>query len=280
MAQLAQPLRRVSYWALCMSLVLIVPLAGARSMRIDGVYQIVGILLFVTVGLSAWQVSRPLTNHLEVADPRLRLAGSLLLAPFALIALLWVGLGTPWDATPSENRMRYAVLLTGSVAMTVAMFLLKELLGETGERLYSELGLAMGVLSGAALLVWSSFQMGFHALVVAQGQALPAVGAVNDVFDALLFAGGCLAYIMTAALAHSLAKAGWLGRKASLAYVLLNSLAVALLLLRGVSYPSPSASPAPWYTRPGFVVGIPAVPWIMPFLLGAILLRRCGDFPE
>ena len=29
--------------------------------------------------------------------------------------------------------------------------------------------------------------------------------------------------------------------------------------------------------RPGFVAGIPAVPWIMPFLLGVVVLRRAGD---
>lgn len=277
MTGLAKSLRRASYWVLCMSPLLIAPLTGARSMRIDGIYQVVGAVLFATVALSAWRLSRPLPGQVQVCDPRLQLAGILLLAPFAFIALLWVGLGTPWDATPSENVMRYAVLLTGAVAITVAVFLLKELLCESGERLYSGLSLATGLLSGAAFFVWTGFQMGFHALVVAQGQALPAVAAVNNVLDALLFAAGCLAYLMTATLAHSLGEARWLGRRASVAYVLLNMLALALLLLRGVSFPSPNASPDPWYTRPGFVVGIPAMPWLMPFLLGTVLLRRCSD---
>ena len=74
-------------------------------------------------------------------------------------------------------------------------------------------------------------------------------------------------------IAHSLGRAGWLGRGASLAYVLLNVVAFVLLVLRGVSFPSPTASPEPWYTRPGFVVGIPAMPWIMPYFLGVILVR-------
>lgn len=82
---------------------------------------------------------------------------------------------------------------------------------------------------------------------------------------------------MTATLAHSLARAGWLGRRPALAYVLLNILAFALLLVRGLSFPTPGANPGPWYTRPGFVVGIPAMPWVMPYLLGAAILRRCGD---
>jgi hypothetical protein len=280
MTPVALSLRRASYWTLCLSLVLILPLAGVRSMRAEGLHQVVGVLLFAMVALSAWWLSRPLPSQVRIPDPRLRLAGSLLLAPFALIALLWVGIGTPWEATPSENTMRYAVLLTGVVAITVAVFLAKELLCETGERLYSALALAASVLSAAAFLVWASFQMGFHALVLSQGQVPVGLAAVNNVLDALLFAAGCLAYAMTAALAYSLGKARWLGPKAALGYVLLNILALALLLVRGVSFPSPNASPDPWYTRLGFIVGIPAMPWVMPFLLGAVLLRRCSDAQE
>jgi len=276
----AQPVRHASYWTLCMSPLLIVPLVGSRAMRIEGLYQGAGVLLSATVALSAWRLSRPLKGPVQPADPRLRLAGSLLLAPFALIALLWVGLGTPWDATPAENTMRYSVLLIGAVAITAAVFLLKELLCEIGERLYSSLGLATSLLSGGAFLVWASFQVGFFTLVVAQARVPSGVAAVNDMLDALLFAAGCLAYIMTATLAHSLGKVRWLGRRAALAYVLLNILALALLLLRGVAFPNPGASPDPWYTRPGFIVGIPAMPWVMPFFLGAVLLRRCGEVQE
>jgi hypothetical protein len=31
------------------------------------------------------------------------------------------------------------------------------------------------------------------------------------------------------------------------------------------------------YTSPGFIVGIPTVPFIMPFLFGVVLLRRAGE---
>jgi hypothetical protein len=37
----------------------------------------------------------------------LAIAGIFLITPFALLALLWVGLGPPWEATPPENQMRY-----------------------------------------------------------------------------------------------------------------------------------------------------------------------------
>jgi hypothetical protein len=48
-------------------------------------------------------------------------------------------------------------------------------------------------------------------------------------------------------------------------------------VMRGMSFPNPAALSTPWYTRPGFIAGIPAVPFIMPFLLGVVSLRRAGD---
>jgi hypothetical protein len=125
-------------------------------------------------------------------------------------------------------------------------------------------------------VVWTSFQLGYHAMTAAQGSLSPALVTANNVFDALLFAAAALAYVATAAFAHALGAARWLGRPAVRVYVLLNLLALALLALRGVSFPVPGAGAEPWSTRPGFIVGIPALPWIIPFLLGVVLLRRAG----
>jgi len=36
----------------------------------------------------------------------------------------------------------------------------------------------------------------------------------------------------------------------------------------------------PWYASPGFIVGIPAVPFIIPFLFGVVLLRRAGEIDQ
>ena len=47
--------------------------------------------------------------------------------------------------------------------------------------------------------------------------------------------------------------------------------------MRGVAYPEISSDTAPWYTRPGVIAGIPAIPWIMACLLGVVVLRRAGD---
>jgi hypothetical protein len=172
--------------------------------------------------------------------------------------------------------MRYAVLLAGSVGVTAGFVVLKDALVESGERVFSALALATSVLSGAAYLGWSSFQLGYFSLILANGEVSPALASMNDVFDALLFAASALAYIATAALALALRQAGWVGQNATRTYVALSAIAMTLLFLRGVSFPAPGSDPAPWYTRPGFIVGIPAVPWLMPYFLGVLILRRAG----
>ena len=49
------------------------------------------------------------------------------------------------------------------------------------------------------------------------------------------------------------------------------------LVIRGLQFPDPAEVFKHWYAIPGFVVGIPAVPWIMSCLFGVVLLRRVGD---
>lgn len=277
--QPASTARRFGYVFLCITPFLVAALAGARPLRIAGIHQAVGIILFATIALCVWWLGgRGTTAGAEQAQ-RLRVAGVLLVAPFAMVALLWIGLGTPWDATPPENVMRYAVLLASAVAVTTAFVVLKEVLSDDGERLSSSLGLALNVLAGSAYVVWISFQLGAHAARASQGQVLPAIISLGDVFDTLLFVACALTYLATAAFAESLGRLGWLRRGSSRAYVVLNLLALTFLTVRGLSFPDPTASSTPWYMRPGFIAGIPAIPWVMPYLLGVVLLRRAGDAP-
>ena len=51
-------------------------------------------------------------------------------------------------------------------------------------------------------------------------------------------------------------------------------LGLAFLLARGFAYPNPHAAFSNWYTVPGFIAGIPAVPWIPLCAIGVLTLRR------
>lgn len=268
--------RQVSYVFLCSVPFLLFPLVGVRALRIPGVYQTVGAVLLAVIVSAAWLLGVRAIKGPE-GRQRLALAGTFLLVPSTLFSLLWIGLASPGEATPVENRMRFLVLIVGSIAVTGGFVLLRETLDEAGERVYSTLGSAANMLAGAAYLVWMSFTLGMVVVRVQAGQILPAVRAVYDVYDILLFFACVLTYLTTAAFATSLGRARWLGRGATRTYVIVSFVALLFLMLRGFSYPDLTASSTPWYLRPAFIAGIPAVPWIMPFLLGVVLVRRAGD---
>ena len=59
--------------------------------------------------------------------------------------------------------------------------------------------------------------------------------------------------------------------------MIVSLIAVLFLALRGLPFPELTATTTVWYLQPAFIAGIPAVPWIMPFLLGVVLLRRAGN---
>lgn len=175
--------------------------------------------------------------------------------------------------------MRYLVLIGATIAIAVGFVMLKEELSETGERHFSTLGFAAIVLAGPVYLVWGTFMFGANFAQEHTGRVPEGIASLNEVLDLMLFLGGALTYLATAAFAVSMGHAHWLGRGASRTYGIVNLVAFLFLLIRGLQFPDPKALSTPWYTSPGLIVGIPAVPFIMPFLLGVVLLRRAGDEP-
>jgi len=269
------PVRRVSYVFLCIVPFLSFVVVGVRALRVPGVYQAVGVAYFAAIAIATWTLGARAIRA-DAQDRRLLgLAGTLLVTSFALVALLWVGLGPPWQATAAENQMRYLVLIVMATAIAGGFVVLREALSEAGERFYSTLGFAAIMLSGPLYLIWNTFAFGVFFAKEHTGQVPPAIISLGDTMDVLLFVAGFLTYLATAAFAASLGRVQWLGRGATRAFIVVTFVALLFLVTRGLRYPNGRATP--WYTSPGFIVGIPAVPFIMPFLFGVVLLRRAGE---
>jgi hypothetical protein len=267
--------RRVSYIFLCIVPFLTFVVAGVHAFRVPGVYQTVGIIYFAAIAIAAWTLGARAIKA-DAQDRRLLgLAGTLFVIPFALVALLWVGVGGPWQATAAENQMRYVVLIVMATAIAGGFVVLREALSEAGERFYATLGFAAIMLSGPLYLIWNTFAFAAFFGKEHAGEMPAAIVSLRDMLDLLLFVAGFLTYLATAAFAASLGRVQWLGRGAARAFMIVNAVALLFLVIRGVQYPDGRATP--WYTNPGFIVGIPAVPFIMPFLLGVVLLRRAGE---
>jgi hypothetical protein len=172
--------------------------------------------------------------------------------------------------------MRFLVLLANAVIVASAFIALKEVLYDRGERFYSTVGFAASIPAGAAYLVCISMSVA-GSIVGLSAEDGSFARWLSELYSALEFVACVLTYIATAAFAASLGQARWLGRGAVRAYVTASMVLLLLLVMRGVSFPELSGDTAPWYVRPGFIAGIPAIPWIMPCLLGVVLLRRAGD---
>jgi hypothetical protein len=271
--------RRVSYVFLCIVPFLNFAVVGLRAFRVPGVYQMVGVAYFAAMAIAAWTLGARAIIASAERERRLALVGMLLIVPSTLMALLWVGLGPPWEATPVENRMRYLVLLIDSIAVTGGFVVLEQALQEAGECFYSTLGTALAILAGAAYLVWNCFFLGLYVLKARGGQTPAAFVSLSDSIDALIFIACLLTYLATLIFAVCIGRVRWLGHGATRAYVIANLLFLLLIVIKGLSYPDPTASSAPWYLNLGFIAGIPAVPWIIPYLFGVVLLRRAGREP-
>jgi hypothetical protein len=269
--------RRLSYVFLCLVPFLAFVVVGVRAFRVPGIYQVAGLAYFTVIAFAAWKLSAGAIRADVQSRRLLVLAGMLLITPFALVSLLWVGLGTPWQATPAENQMRYLVLIVMATAISTGFVVLREALSEAGERFYATLGFAAIILSGSLYLIWNTFAFGVFFGKEHAGEVPAALVSLGDTLDVLLFVAGFLTYLATLAFAASLGRVQLLGRRATLTFTIVNGIALLFLVVRGLHYPDPRALSTPWYANPGFVVGIPAVPFIMPFLFGVVLLRRAGD---
>jgi hypothetical protein len=198
--------RRMSYAFLCVTPFLVTIAVPVRTLRIAGVYHVIRGVLFASTSIAASTLGARADGAEVQGRRQLGLTGLLLVAPFAIVALLWVGLGPPWVATPAENQMHYLVLMVIAIAVVGGVVLLKDVLSEAGERFYSTLGFAGIILAGPLYLVWNSFRSECIFAKEHAGQVPPVLVSLNAVLDLLLFLGGALTYLATATYAASLGR--------------------------------------------------------------------------
>lgn len=268
-----------SRFSLYAGLALATVLFGARAEYAAGLRIAIAVALPAAIALAAWKTGARALKSADADQQRLATAGCLLILPFAAFALL-AGYGRPDQATHAQNQSRYVALLINAIAVGGGLALLAAALRDAQERFLSTLGLAAILFATPVYLVWAALCFEIHRVLAAVGPggAVPAwLNALNDLSDVLLFFGGALTYAATAALAAAAGRAKWLGRRTARAYVIAGAVALLCLALRGLRFPDPAEVFKHAYAIPGFVAGIPAVPWIMPCLIGVSLLRRAGE---
>jgi hypothetical protein len=259
---------------LCIAPFLNLVAASVRGLR--PAHVPIGLILFAVIAAAGWAAGgRALVSGPEESRP-LALAGILLFLPFALVALLWTGIGAPFQATLAENHMRFIVLVSDSIIVTVGFVALWAALHDGGERLLSTVGLATSLVAGTAYFVCLNISLGQVALRV-HGDKTALPPHLASFYNGVEFFACLMTYVTIVLFASAMGRARLLGRGASIAYAAVSAVLIAFLVARGFEYPEISGRTAPWYTQPGVIAGIPAIPWLMPTLMAAVLLRRAGE---
>lgn len=207
------------------------------------------------------------------------LAGLFLILPWALLTLM-PGYGPPFASDLSMNHVRFVILFVSAALLGVSLMLLKGPLSDVGagDRILAPIGQASGVLATLIQLVWAAIMIGWTMSEAHRPSAyLTLYGTpLGNTADVLLYFAGLVTYISTAFYALSFVRQGWIVPVKGWAIIAISGFAIIALVIRGLQYPDLAAD---WYTAPGTVVGIPAIPWVLPYMLGICALFRAAGEP-
>ncbi len=232
--------------------------------------------------IAVWILAVPVIRTHTVENKQLAICALFLIIPFIFISMFF-GLGAPpydkpseWVASAAEQQIRYFFLLIAGVCVAFGFAVLREKLKTTKGNFYSLLGFVAIQIAIPIFLInmtfWGFYLGKLYSIMFASGSiktyewALPMANQFH--FVNIVVCG--LVYIATATFALSLKTAGWFKPKACNAYILISVLAFLLNLL-------PSGAPEPLATI-NYIVAIPAIPFIMPYLMAINLLKKASNF--
>lgn len=225
--------RRLSFFVLCAGLLVVCGVFGVPQKYDPRVYFALASAQLGIIGLAAWNLG----GWAVLVEPEERrrdaVAGGLLITPFALFSLL-AGFGPPELADAAMNHLRYVILIIDAFSLAVGLIILSEALREAGERVYSVLGFAAIVIATPLCVVFAAIQLGDYRVAAAGGSGQGASGQnlLDELSVVLLFFGGVLVYLATAAFATALGRTLWLGRKATLTFTIVSLIACLCLVPR------------------------------------------------
>ncbi|TWR24803.1 hypothetical protein FPZ43_18070 [Mucilaginibacter pallidiroseus] len=203
-------------------------------------------------------------------------AALFLIIPWMLFPI-FAGMGPPpitisdWLATSTEQQVRYTILITGGVIAIMGFALLKSKLENYGERFYSTLGfIAISVAMPLFILnmvFWGYYltEVFKYFVTLPQGKRPEWYLPIKSIFNVISIIEVWLLYCATALFAIALHKVNVLTYRAKQWYLVIAVIGMILILL-------PSSVPAP-LSIASYLAAIPAIPFIMPYLIGLSLLR-------
>jgi hypothetical protein len=244
----------------------LVPLPFLTSVYRPGglkMYLLVGALYWLLIGTAVWILGGNAIKNKQARQQELFVAGALLVASWAVL-LLALNMDTPprgeaWLATRVDQQLRYLALVVGGLLAFGGLSVLAESLRDTGQRVLPTLGLAATAI---ATVLFTLYFLAYPLLTTwrfeqeARGTPAPDWSPLLvSIMSSTQFAQRLLLFVAATLFAFSLRKSGLLGTVGAACFI-------GLILL--------------FATANALVHLPPAVPFVLPYLIGVILLQRIG----
>lgn len=233
--------------------------------------------------LASWTVGLHLIQKKEGKAKSSVKAAFLLVAPWIIISL-FAGLGPPpetateWTKTATEQEVRYSLLVVCGVLIAFGFLCLKEEIKGAGETFYSLLGSTV-ILIAIPLFIINMLYWGFYLTELFRMQAIEGVVntpewflPIRQLFRMVSVTEVALTYLATFAMAVALKKSGWLSHRSSTLYILFSLTAFGIVTAYACFRDA--------LAIPGFLLSIPAFPFLLPYFIGVNLLRKAGNKEE
>lgn len=276
----SKSIRQVGY----LYLTLIPFLAAAAAFLIGHIsyrlYVPIWIITSTLMLLAAWILGGQGVRSTDKGNKHLALSSLLLILPWVFISIFF-GMGPPpsipsiWIERSTEQQTRYTILTMSGILFALGFAGMRTVLKNIGEDFYSTLGLmSVGIAIPLYLMYISllhSFDFEAFKLSVAatSGRMPDWYIPIEKQYNLVMIIQAALLYVATALFANSLHKAKLIHKSACYAYSIISLIASLLVIL----YPLYDHAVA---FMGIFPLLIPAVPFIMPYLLGVNLLKRAG----
>jgi hypothetical protein len=248
---------------------------GVPAAYSKGMHLMIAVAEFALVSIAMWSLGASALARNDNERGLLAFIGTTFVLPFALFSLT-AGFGPPEAANAPQNELRYILLTIDAALVGIGFASLGQLLAKKGAGAYAA---SVSISMVFATLLYVLFTLAQLGEFVAEGdQRTVWIESFDRVSLVLLIAGVLLTYASTAMTAVALRRTQLLGRTSSSIILLLSLLAIGFVALRAVVAltSGPMWGFNGWYDLPGFALMIPAVPWLMPCVVGILLLQRAG----
>lgn len=273
------PATSISYMYLCCIPILTFIFAFQLGHISYKIYVPIWLLNFCLMAIATWILGAKAFKSAEKEKRYLAIGGCFLILPTCFLSILF-GMGAPpdtiqqWVDTATEQKVRFDILLADGILVALGLSLIKLVLQDKGEKLYTQLGYTAVVIAIPLFFIntsfWHSFALQTYKIKIANGapnKPLEWFGPAFQQIWIITIGQVLLAYFAVAMFANALRQTRIFKWAPAVIYIAFSVIAIVSILLYPL-YPGATAfSGFPYYP---FM--IPAVPIMLCYYMGVNLL--------